>query len=65
MPDEQTIIEHIRGRYERDRRIPHPGEIAVAERAGAVTLRGDGREPRSASRGSSRRFVGQRWARAP
>jgi hypothetical protein len=31
MPDEQTIIEHIRGRYERDRRIPHPGEIAVAE----------------------------------
>ena len=40
MPDEQTIIEHIPGRYERDRRIPHPGEIAVAECAGAVTLRG-------------------------
>ena len=40
MPDEQTIIEHIRGRYEGDQRIPHPGEIAVAERAGAVTLRG-------------------------
>ena len=46
MPDEQTIIEHIRGRYERDRRIPYPGEIAVAERAGAVTLRGTVASPR-------------------
>ena len=40
MPDERTIIERTRARYERDGRIPHPQEIAVSEKAGAVTVRG-------------------------
>ena len=40
MSDETMIIERIRARYERDHRVPHPGEIAVAEREGVVTLRG-------------------------
>jgi osmotically-inducible protein OsmY len=30
----------IRAEYVRDPRIPRPGEIAVSERAGAVTIRG-------------------------
>jgi osmotically-inducible protein OsmY len=34
------IIEAIRVKLERDRLIPHPKEIAVAEREGDVTLRG-------------------------
>ena len=36
-----NLISHeIRANYGRDPRIPHPGEVAVSERAGAVTLRG-------------------------
>jgi BON domain len=37
----QTLIgDEIRAQYVRDPRNPHPGEVAVSERAGAVTLRG-------------------------
>ena len=39
MPDAQ-VVDAIRARYARDRRIPHPGQLAVSERAGTVTLRG-------------------------
>jgi osmotically-inducible protein OsmY len=40
MVDDNTIIEDIRTRYVRDRRIPHPAEIAVTAQEGNVTLRG-------------------------
>lgn len=36
----QDVIDEIRARYDEDSRIPHPAEVAVAERAGTVTLRG-------------------------
>jgi osmotically-inducible protein OsmY len=39
MSDNQ-VIETVRSRYERDPRLDHPGELAVSERAGTVTLRG-------------------------
>ena len=39
MPDHR-ISDEIRARYERDRRIPNPAGIAVADRNGHVTLRG-------------------------
>ena len=39
MPDAQ-VIDAIRARYARDRRIHHPAQLAVSERAGTVTLRG-------------------------
>ena len=34
------IIDEIRARLERHPRVPHPAEVAVSEREGAVTLRG-------------------------
>ena len=40
MSEDQTIVEAVRARLERDRRIPHPAEVAVSARAGTVTLRG-------------------------
>ena len=40
MSQDTTISNDIRARYARDPRIPHPAEIAVAEQAGTVTLRG-------------------------
>ena len=40
MLNQNLISDEIRARYVRDPRIPHPGEVAVSERAGAVTLRG-------------------------
>ncbi len=40
MPNQTLIGDEIRAQYVRDPRIPHPGEVAVSERAGAVTLRG-------------------------
>jgi osmotically-inducible protein OsmY len=40
MLNENLISDEIRAKYVRDPRIPHPGEVAVSERAGAVTLRG-------------------------
>jgi osmotically-inducible protein OsmY len=40
MTSDSTIIEEIRAAYVRDDRIPHPAEVAVAEHAGTVTLRG-------------------------
>ncbi len=40
MTSDTTIIEQIRAAYDRDDRIPHPAEIAVAEHRGTVTLRG-------------------------
>ena len=40
MLNENPISDEIRAKYVRDPRIPHPGEVAVSERAGAVTLRG-------------------------
>jgi osmotically-inducible protein OsmY len=39
MPDTQ-VVDAIRARYARDRRIQHPSQLAVSERAGTVTLRG-------------------------
>jgi hyperosmotically inducible protein len=40
MLNENLISDEIQANYARDPRIPHPGEVAVSERAGAVTLRG-------------------------
>ena len=40
MLNENLISDEIRAKYVRDPRIPHPAELAVSERAGAVTLRG-------------------------
>jgi osmotically-inducible protein OsmY len=40
MTHNERIIEDIRDLYERDRRIPHPAEIAISEHGGTVTLRG-------------------------
>jgi osmotically-inducible protein OsmY len=40
MTPSERIIEEIRDLYERDRRIPHPAEIAMSEHGGTVTLRG-------------------------
>jgi osmotically-inducible protein OsmY len=39
MPDTQ-VVGAIRDRYAHDRRIQHPAQLAVSERAGVVTLRG-------------------------
>lgn len=36
----QTVTEEIRTGYDRVPRIPHPGEFAIAERDGVVTLKG-------------------------
>jgi osmotically-inducible protein OsmY len=40
MPDENLITDEIRARLERDDRVPHPAEVAVSQRHGAVILRG-------------------------
>jgi osmotically-inducible protein OsmY len=40
MSDDETVIDQISAALERDGRLPHPHEIAVSYRAGAVTLRG-------------------------
>ena len=40
MSAENTIVKQVQEAYLRDRRIPHPAEIAVSERRGNVTLRG-------------------------
>ena len=40
MPNDEVIINDIRARLESDPRIGHPGEVAVSEREGTVTLRG-------------------------
>ena len=40
MSDENLITDEIRARLERDDRVPHPAEVAVSQRHGAVTLRG-------------------------
>jgi osmotically-inducible protein OsmY len=40
MSDAKLISDEIRARYDRDPRIPHPGEVAVSDREGTVTLRG-------------------------
>ena len=40
MSDGNTIVKQIRDSYVRDKRIPHPAEIAVSERRGNLTLRG-------------------------
>ena len=39
MPD-TPVVDVVRARYARDRRIHHPAQLAVSERAGTVTLRG-------------------------
>jgi osmotically-inducible protein OsmY len=39
MPDAQ-VVDALRARYARDRRIHHPAQLAVSEQAGTVTLRG-------------------------
>lgn len=46
MPNDKVIIDQIRARLEADHRIPHPGEVAVSEREGTVTLRGTVGSPR-------------------
>ena len=40
MSSENSIVKEVRESYVRDKRIPHPAEIAVAERHGNLTLRG-------------------------
>ena len=40
MSSEHSIVKEVRESYVRDKRIPHPAEIAVAERNGNLTLRG-------------------------
>ena len=40
MSAENAIVKQVQEAYLRDRRIPHPAEIAVSERRGNVTLRG-------------------------
>jgi osmotically-inducible protein OsmY len=40
MHDENGIADEIRARYAGDDRLPYPGEVAVYERNGTVTLRG-------------------------
>jgi osmotically-inducible protein OsmY len=40
MSNDNAITEKIRATLEVDDRIPHPGEVAVSERHGTVTLRG-------------------------
>jgi BON domain len=40
MSDENLITDEIRARLERDDRVPHPAEVAVSHRRGAVILRG-------------------------
>ena len=50
MLNENLISDEIRAKYVRDPRIPHPAELAVSERAGAVTLRGTDATPTSATR---------------
>jgi osmotically-inducible protein OsmY len=40
MSDTNTICDEVRARYAEDDRLPHPAEVAVAERAGTVLLRG-------------------------
>jgi osmotically-inducible protein OsmY len=40
MGNDQVIIEGVRAALERDPRIAHPAEIAIAAQAGMVTLRG-------------------------
>ena len=45
MSTHATLTEEIRAQLARDPRLPHPSQIAVSERAGAVTLRGTVRSP--------------------
>lgn len=40
MSNENAVVDEIRTELERDPRIPHPGEVAVSENHGTVTLRG-------------------------
>ena len=40
MSNDNVIVDEIRAALEQDRRLPHPAEVAVSERAGTVTLRG-------------------------
>jgi len=40
MSNDNVITKEIRAMLEEDDRIPHPAEVAVSERHGAVTLRG-------------------------
>ncbi len=37
MINKNLIGDEVRAKHVRDPRIPHPGEVAVSERAGAVT----------------------------
>lgn len=40
MSNDNVITAEIRAALERDDRIPHPGEVAMSERHGTVSLRG-------------------------
>jgi osmotically-inducible protein OsmY len=40
MPSDKAIINEVRTALDRDPRLAHPGEVAVAEQNGTVTLRG-------------------------
>lgn len=42
---EENVVYEIRAALERDPRIAHPAEVAVAEKHGTVTLRGTVRAP--------------------
>jgi osmotically-inducible protein OsmY len=45
MSNENVVVYEIRAAFERDPRIAHPAEVAVAENRGTVTLRGTVRNP--------------------
>jgi osmotically-inducible protein OsmY len=45
MPERNGIVDDIRAALERDPRVAHATEVAVAEREGHVTLRGTVRSP--------------------
>ena len=40
MPSDKAIINEVRTALDRDPRLAHPGEVAVTEQNGTVTLRG-------------------------
>ena len=45
MSNQNVVVFEIRAALERDPRIAHPAEVAVAEKRGTVTLRGTVRTP--------------------
>src|SRR5579871_2591609 len=46
MRGDDTIVAQVHARLADDPRLPHPGEVAVSEQGGTVTLRGSVASPR-------------------